>query len=83
MTTAILVLLALYTFYISSPVLIPLTLAVLVTMLLAPVMSVFDSFRFPRPLSAAIVLAILGIGFMVSGLKRKADRERDHVHPSV
>ena len=34
--TAILVLLALYTFYISSPVLIPLTLAVLITMLLAP-----------------------------------------------
>ncbi len=64
--TAILVLLALYTFYISSPVLIPLTLAVLITMLLAPVMSVFDSFRFPRPLSAAIVLAIfvgaLGVG---------------------
>ena len=64
--TAILVLLALYTFYISSPVLIPLTLAVLITMLLAPVMSVFDGFRFPRPLSAAIVLAIfvgaLGVG---------------------
>ncbi|MGC2394599.1 MAG: hypothetical protein WA579_01195, partial [Rhodomicrobium sp.] len=36
--TGILVLLSLYTFYISSPVLIPLTLAVLITMLLAPVM---------------------------------------------
>ena len=64
--TAILVLLALYTFYISSPVLIPLTLAVLITMLLAPVMSVFDNFHFPRPLSAAIVMAIvvgaLGVG---------------------
>jgi predicted PurR-regulated permease PerM len=64
--TGILVLLSLYTFYISSPVLIPLTLAVLITMLLAPVMSVFDSFRFPRPLIAAIVLAVvvgsLGVG---------------------
>src|SRR5208337_2525576 len=65
-STAILVLLSLYTFYISSPVLIPLTLAVLITMLLAPVMSIFDRFHFPRPLSAAIVLAIfvgaLGVG---------------------
>jgi predicted PurR-regulated permease PerM len=64
--SGILVLLSLYTLYISSPVLIPLTLAVLITMLLAPVMSVFDSFHIPRPLSAAIVLAImagsLGVG---------------------
>ena len=65
-TTAILVLLALYTFYISSPVLIPLTLAVLITMVLAPVMSVFDGLRFPRPLSAAIVLAIV-VGTLGAG----------------
>ena len=44
--TGILVLLSLYTFYISSPVLIPLTLAVLITMLLAPGMSVFDTSTF-------------------------------------
>ena len=57
--TGILVLLSLYTFYIASPVLIPLTLAVLITMLLAPVMSVFDSLHIPRPLSAAIVLGVV------------------------
>ena len=64
--TGILVLLSLYTFYISSPVLIPLTLAVLVTMLLAPVMSVFDSFHIPRPLSAAIVLGVV-VGSLGAG----------------
>jgi predicted PurR-regulated permease PerM len=74
--TAILVLLALYTFYISSPVLIPLTLAVLITMVLAPVMSVFDGLHFPRPLSAAIVMAIfvgaLGVGaYGLSGPARE------------
>ena len=74
-TTAILVLLAVYTFYISSPVLIPLTLAVLITMVLAPVMGVFDGLHFPRPLSAAIVMAIvvgaLGVGaYALSGPAR-------------
>jgi predicted PurR-regulated permease PerM len=74
--TAILVLLALYTFYISSPVLIPLTLAVLITMALSPVISVFDGLHFPRPLSAAIVMAILvgalGVGaYGLSGPARE------------
>jgi len=41
--TGILVLLSAYTFYIASPVLIPLTISVLITMLLAPVMNIFDS----------------------------------------
>jgi predicted PurR-regulated permease PerM len=60
--TGILVLLSVYTFYVSSPVLIPLTLAVLVTMLLSPVMSLFDRLKIPRPLGAAVVLAlVLGI----------------------
>jgi predicted PurR-regulated permease PerM len=58
-TTGILILLSLYTFYISSPVLIPLTLAVFITMLLSPVMSAFDGWKIPRPLSAAIVMAIV------------------------
>ncbi len=58
-STAILVLLSLYTASISSPVLIPLTLAILITMVLAPVMATFDGFGIPRPLSAAVVLAIV------------------------
>ncbi len=56
---AILVLLSLYGIYVSAPVLIPLTLAVLITMLLAPVMGIFDGLKFPRPLSAAIVMAAI------------------------
>jgi predicted PurR-regulated permease PerM len=64
--TGILVLLSAYTFYVSSPVLIPLTIAVLVTMLLAPVMSLFDGLKLPRPLSAAVVLAIL-VGILGGG----------------
>ena len=56
-TTAILVILSLYTVYLSSPVLIPLTIGMLIAMLLAPIMSVFDDLKFPRPLSAALVMA--------------------------
>ncbi len=64
--TSILVLLSVYAFYVSSPVLIPLTLAVLITMLLSPVMSLFDGMKIPRPLSAAVVMAIL-VGIVGGG----------------
>jgi predicted PurR-regulated permease PerM len=60
-TTAILVLLVVYTFYISAPVLIPLTLGVLITILLAPFVSQLDAFQIPRPLSAAIVMAVVAL----------------------
>jgi predicted PurR-regulated permease PerM len=64
--TGILLLLSFYTFYVSSPVLIPLTLAVLITMLLAPVMRFFDGLRLPRPLSAALVIAMM-VGILGGG----------------
>ena len=64
--TGILVLLSVYTFYVSSPVLIPLTLAVLITMMLAPGMRLFDRLMMPRPLSAAVVMAIL-VGILGGG----------------
>ncbi len=57
--TGILVLMSVYAFYVSSPVLIPLTLAVLITMLLSPVISLLDGLKIPRPLGAAVVIAIL------------------------
>ena len=57
--TGILVLMSAYTFYVSSPVLIPLTLAVLITIILSPVMSLFDGLKIRRSISAAIVLAML------------------------
>jgi predicted PurR-regulated permease PerM len=57
--TGILILLSAYTFYLSSPVLIPLTLAVLITMLLSPAVSLLEGLKLPRPLSAAIAIAML------------------------
>ncbi len=53
------VLLSVYTFYVSSPVLIPLTLAVLITMLLSPVIGLLDRLKIPRALSAAAAIAVL------------------------
>ena len=64
--TGILVLLSVYTFYVSSPVLIPLSLAVLLTMLLSPAMRLLDRLKIPRPLSAAVVLAIV-VGILGGG----------------
>ncbi len=61
-TTGILILLVLYTIYVSAPVLIPLTIAVLITMLLSPFMSGFDRLNMPRPLSAAILMAVVIAG---------------------
>ena len=58
--------LSVYTFYVSSPVLIPLTLAVLITMALSPAISLFDRLKLPRPLSAAVVIAIL-VGILGGG----------------
>ncbi len=64
--TGILVLLSVYTFYVSSPVLIPLSLAVLLTMLLSPAMRLLDRLKMPRPLSAASVLVIV-VGILGGG----------------
>ncbi len=64
--TAILVLMLVYAFYVASPVLIPLTLAVLIAMMLSPVISVLDGLKMPRPLSAAITMALL-VGLLGGG----------------
>ncbi len=64
--TGIFVLMLIYTFYISSPVLIPLTLAVLITMILSPVISLLYGFRIPRPLSAAVMMTLL-VGILGGG----------------
>ena len=66
MLTVILVLLSVYTVYVSSPVLIPLTLAVLITMLLSPVISLLEGLKIPRALSAAAAIAIL-VGILGGG----------------
>ena len=64
--TGILILLSAYTFYLSSPVLIPLTLAVLITMLLSPAVSLLEGLKLPRPLSAAVAIAML-VGVLGGG----------------
>ncbi len=64
--TGILILLSAYTFYLSSPVLIPLTLAVLITMLLSPAVSLLEGLKMPRPLSAAVAIAML-VGILGGG----------------
>ena len=64
--TGILILLSVYTFYASSPVLIPVTLAVLITMLLSPAVGLLEGLKIPRPLGAAAAIAIL-LGILGSG----------------
>ena len=64
--TGILILLSVYTFYVSSPVLIPVTLAVLITMLLSPAVGLLEGLKIPRPLGAAAAIAIL-LGILGSG----------------
>ena len=65
--TGILILLLVYTFYVSSPVLIPVTLAVLITMLLSPAVSLLEGLKMPRPLSAAVAIAML-VGVLGGGV---------------
>ena len=65
--TGILIILLAYTFYVSSPVLIPLTLAVLITMLLSPAVSLLEGLKLPRPLSAAVAIAML-VGVLGGGV---------------
>ena len=65
--TGILIILLSYTFYVSSPVLIPLTLAVLITMLLSPAVNLLEGLKLPRPLSAAVAIAML-VGVLGGGV---------------
>ena len=65
--TGILIILLAYTFYVSSPVLIPLTLAVLITMLLSPAVNLLEGLKLPRPLSAAVAIAML-VGVLGGGV---------------
>lgn len=64
--TGILILLSAYTVYVSSPVLVPLTLAVLIAMVLSPVIGLLEGLKIPRPLSAAVAIAML-VGILGGG----------------
>ncbi len=69
----------------AQPVLLPLVVAVLISYALDPLVSVFDRIRFPRPLSAALVLiALLGIGVAAgSPLKQEAMALLDKIPTAV
>jgi predicted PurR-regulated permease PerM len=63
--TGIFVLLIFYTLYLAAPVLMPVTLAVLMSLVLSPVVKRLAAWRLPRPLAAALV--ILGLLGLLSG----------------
>ncbi len=69
----------------AQPVLLPPVVAVLISYALDPLVSVFDRIRFPRPLSAALVLiALLGIGVAAgSPLKQEAMALLDKIPTAV
>ncbi len=69
----------------AQPVLLPLVVAVLISYALDPLVSVFDRIRFPRPLSAALVLiALLGIGVAAgSPLKQEAMALLDKIPTAI
>ena len=46
-----------YTFYFAAPVLIPITVAILLSMLLSPAVELLERFRLPRALASAIIVA--------------------------
>jgi predicted PurR-regulated permease PerM len=46
-----------YTFYFAAPVLIPITVAILLSMLLSPAVELLERFRLPRAFASAIIVA--------------------------
>ncbi|HEX5314927.1 MAG TPA: AI-2E family transporter, partial [Gammaproteobacteria bacterium] len=59
----ILVLMILYTAYFAAPILIPMALAFLLSLLLSPAVGWLARLRIPRVIGAALVLALLLVGF--------------------
>ena len=61
----LLALAAVYTLYFAKTLLMPVVVALLFSLLLSPLVSMFKRFRIPRPLSALLLLAMLGGPFIV------------------
>ena len=70
----IFILAILYTAYFAAPILIPMALAFLLSMILAPIVGWLERFHIPTMLGAAVVLVVLltGIGAGVYGLSKPA-----------
>jgi predicted PurR-regulated permease PerM len=56
-----------YTFYFAAPVLIPITIAILLSMLLSPAVEWLERFRLPRALASAIIVAG-ALGFIIGAV---------------
>lgn len=71
----IFILAILYTAYFAAPILIPIALAFLLSMILAPIVRWLERFHIPAMLGAAVVLVALltGIGTGVYGLSKPAE----------
>tara|TARA_R110001599_G_scaffold65838_2_gene185775 strand:- start:28002 stop:29216 length:1215 start_codon:yes stop_codon:yes gene_type:complete len=65
----LLVLAALYTLYFAKTILMPIVVALLFSLLLSPLVSMFKRFRIPRPLSAVLLMAMLGGPFIVLSIE--------------
>tara|TARA_R110001592_G_scaffold363371_1_gene685519 strand:- start:132483 stop:133685 length:1203 start_codon:yes stop_codon:yes gene_type:complete len=65
----LLVLAALYTLYFAKTILMPIVVALLFSLLLSPLVSMFKRFRIPRSLSAVLLMAMLGGPFIVLSIE--------------
>ncbi|MBC8049686.1 MAG: AI-2E family transporter [Chitinophagales bacterium] len=70
--TGILIIISFYALYFVSPVIVPIVLAVLITMLLTPIRRQFDKLGLPRPISSLLVVALFfsvmgGGAYVLSG----------------
>ena len=74
--SGIFLLLLFYTLYFAAPVLMPIAVAVLFNLLLAPAVRLLARLRIPQPLGAALVLA-LGLGLFAGAVSLLADPARE------
>jgi predicted PurR-regulated permease PerM len=67
--TGLFILAAFYTLYFARDVLLPLVLAAMLTLVLTPVMRLFDAMRIPKALASAVVVSgLLGALFVAASL---------------
>jgi predicted PurR-regulated permease PerM len=77
--TGLFVLAVLYTLYFARAVLLPLVLAILLTLILSPAVAALNKLRIPQPIGAAVVVALLlaVLGFSVGQLFDPAEEWLD------
>jgi predicted PurR-regulated permease PerM len=77
--TGLFVLAVLYTLYFARAVLLPLVLAILLTLILSPAVAALNKLRIPQPIGAAVVVALLlaVLGFGVGQLFDPAEEWLD------